>query len=128
KEFQVRAGIRCNVDLASEELRVDQERATALFRIFQELLTNVARHAAATKVEVLLRQAGGSVVLEGSGDGRGIGEAELRNPSSLGLLGMRERVAQFGGRIEITPRRGKGTSARVSIPVQELTQVEPQAS
>jgi signal transduction histidine kinase len=128
REFQLRAGIRCNVSVPAEELVLDQERATALFRIFQELLTNVARHAAATKVDVTLRQVEGSLLLEVTDDGCGIVETKVRSPSSLGLLGMRERAAPFGGRLEIGPRRGKGTSARVLIPVpvmaaQAATQV-----
>jgi signal transduction histidine kinase len=117
REFQLRAGIRCNVSVPPEEVLLDQERATAVFRIFQELLTNVARHAAATKVDIVLRQVDGNLLLEVSDDGRGIGESAIRSPSSLGLLGMRERAAPFGGRLELSPRRGKGTSARVLIPV-----------
>ena len=118
REFQMRAGIRCNVELPSEELSLDRGRATALFRILQELLTNVVRHAAATKVDVILRQADGVLTLEVTDDGRGIVEQEIRSPSSLGLLGMRERVVPFGGHLEIAAaRRGKGTSARVLVPV-----------
>jgi signal transduction histidine kinase len=117
REFQLRAGIRCDVTLPVEEFALDQERATALFRIFQELLTNVIRHAAATKVEVVLRYAEGSLLLEVIDDGSGIVETAIRSPSSLGLLGMRERAAPFGGRLEISPRRGRGTSVRVLIPV-----------
>jgi signal transduction histidine kinase len=120
REFQLRAGIRCNVSVPAVDLVLDQERATALFRIFQELLTNVARHAAATKVDVTLRQAEGSLLLEVTDDGCGIAETKIRSPSSLGLLGMRERAAPFGGRLEIGPRRGKGTSVRVLIPVPAM--------
>jgi signal transduction histidine kinase len=117
REFQLRAGIRCNVTLPLEERILDQDRATAVFRIFQELLTNVARHAAATKVDVALRYVDDSLLLEVNDDGRGIVETAIRSPSSLGLLGMRERAAPFGGRLEIGPRRGRGTSARVLIPI-----------
>jgi signal transduction histidine kinase len=117
REFQLRAGIRCTVTLPPEEMELDRERATAVFRIFQELLTNVARHAAATKVDVALRYVEDSLLLEVNDDGRGIVETVIRSPSSLGLLGMRERAAPFGGRLEIAPRRGRGTSARVLIPV-----------
>jgi signal transduction histidine kinase len=122
REFQLRAGIRCNVALPEEEIELDQERATAIFRIFQELLTNVVRHAAATKVDVALRYLDGGLLLEVVDDGRGIAETAIRSPSSLGLLGMRERTAPFGGRMEIAPRRGGlGTSARVLIPLPAAT-------
>jgi signal transduction histidine kinase len=72
REFQLRAGIRCTVELPPGELSLDRGRATALFRILQELLTNVIRHAAATKVDVLLREEEGAVLLEVNDDGRGI--------------------------------------------------------
>jgi signal transduction histidine kinase len=128
REFQLRAGIRCNVSVPGEDFVLDQERATALFRIFQELLTNVMRHAAATKVDVALRQVEGSLLLEVIDDGRGIVETAIRSPSSLGLLGMRERAAPFGGRLEIAPRRGKGTSVRVLIPVAVVVQAASQVA
>jgi signal transduction histidine kinase len=128
REFQLRAGIRCNVSLPADELVLDQERATALFRIFQELLTNVVRHAAATKVDVVLRRVDNLLLLEVNDDGQGIVETAIRSPSSLGLLGMRERAAPFGGRLEIAARRGKGTSARVLIPVPMVAQAVRQAA
>jgi signal transduction histidine kinase len=118
REFQMRAGVRCKVDAPVENLALDQQRSTAVFRIFQELLTNVARHAAATKVEVALRRVNGSVVLEVRDNGRGIEDAQIRNPGSLGLLGMRERIVPFGGRLEIGAGADNGTVAMVSIPAE----------
>jgi signal transduction histidine kinase len=118
REFQMRAGVRCMVDASAENLALDQDRSTAVFRVFQELLTNVARHAAATKVDVALRQLNGSVVLEVRDNGRGIGDAQIRDPASLGLLGMRERIVPFDGRFEIGAGTGKGTVAVVSIPAE----------
>jgi signal transduction histidine kinase len=117
REFQMRAGIRCKVDALAEDAALDQERSTAIFRIFQELLTNVARHAAATKVDVALRRVNGSLVLEVRDDGKGIREDQIRDSGSLGLLGMRERVVPFGGMLEIGAGDGRGTVAVVSIPV-----------
>ena len=117
REFQMRAGVRCMVEASAEDLALDQERSTAVFRIFQELLTNVARHAAATKVDVALRRLNGSVVLEVRDNGKGIADAQIRNPSSLGLLGMRERIVPFGGSLQIGASAVKGTVAVVSIPV-----------
>jgi signal transduction histidine kinase len=117
REFQMRTGIRCKVTIPEEGVNADQERSTALFRIFQELLTNVARHANATKVEVLLKASGGVMQLEVQDNGRGIVEQDIKESKSLGLLGMRERVFPFGGRFEISGARGKGTRAIVSIPL-----------
>jgi PAS domain S-box-containing protein len=116
-EFQARAGIRVELSLPESELKIDRDRATALFRIFQELITNVARHSRATAVSVQLTPETGGVVLEVSDNGRGITAAELSMPNSLGLLGMRERAAQFGGSLEIMGREGHGTRAVVRMPV-----------
>jgi PAS domain S-box-containing protein len=116
-EFQARAGIRVDLSLPEKELKLDRDRATAIFRIFQELITNVARHSGATGVSVQLTPELGGVVLEVSDNGRGITASELAMPNSLGLLGMRERAAQFGGSLEIMGREGHGTRALVRIPV-----------
>lgn len=116
-EFQARAGIRVDLSLPEAELELDRDRATAVFRIFQELVTNVALHAGATAVSVQLTPEMGWVALEVSDDGRGITRAELAMPNALGLLGMRERAAQFGGSLEIQGRSGQGTRALLRIPV-----------
>lgn len=117
KEFRMHTGIRCQVSLPPGSIELDAERATAAFRIFQELLTNVARHAKATRVDVGVRQDGSTLIVEVQDNGRGIVSTKLDSPRSLGLLGMRERVLMFGGKIEIAGDRGKGTHARVSIPL-----------
>jgi PAS domain S-box-containing protein len=117
-EFQARAGIRVELSLPESELKLDRDRATALFRIFQELITNVARHSGATGVSVQLTPEAGWVMLEVSDNGRGITAAELSRPNALGLLGMRERAAQFGGTLEIQGTAGKGTRAVIRIPVR----------
>ena len=96
-DFQVRSGVTCVVRLPEEDLPLGREQATALFRIFQESLTNVARHAQATKVWVHLGEEAGAVVLEVEDDGVGISPMQLAELRSLGLLGMRERAAAFGG-------------------------------
>ena len=116
-EFQARAGIRVELSLPESELKLDRDRATAIFRIFQELITNVARHSGATGVSVQLTPEEGGIVLEVSDNGRGITAAELSRPNALGLLGMRERAAQFGGTLEIRGIDGKGTRAMIRIPV-----------
>jgi signal transduction histidine kinase len=115
-EFQRRSGIRCNVSLPAEELTLDPERSTAVFRIFQELLSNVARHAAATRIDVTARSEPGELVLTVADNGRGIDGEVANSPKSLGLMGVRERVLPFGGRVEITGMRGEGTTVTVVVP------------
>jgi signal transduction histidine kinase len=117
REFQLRTGMRCKVNVPREGGGPDPERAIAVFRIFQEVLTNVARHANATRIDVHMRLERGTLVLEVQDNGRGITETEIRGTKSLGLLGMRERALLFGGGVAITGTRGKGTKVTVSIPL-----------
>jgi signal transduction histidine kinase/sugar lactone lactonase YvrE len=121
KEWQSRTGIICQIDMLIDEPRFSHEQATDLFRIFQELLTNVARHAEATKVAVVLDEVGSEMCLEVRDNGRGIREEEINRPVSLGILGMEERTARFGGRIIFTGEAGKGTTVRVTIPIEQVT-------
>jgi signal transduction histidine kinase len=117
REFQKRSGVRCKLSLAPGEAAIDRDRSTAAFRIFQELLTNVARHAGATRLDVSMRVEGGVLVLEVEDNGKGIDESAMLSPKSLGILGMRERALPFGGDIEITGVRDQGTRVKVSIPL-----------
>ncbi len=116
RNFQLRSGIRCRVSLPPGNIEVDQEKSIAVFRIFQELLTNVARHANASKVDVMMRLETNALVLEVHDDGKGISEAQIQDAKSLGLLGMRERVLPFDGKVEIKGISGQGTRVTVSIP------------
>ena len=122
REFQGRTGIACAVALDAENLSLDPERSTAVFRIFQEVLTNVARHARATRVEVWMGRIEDQTVMEVSDNGRGIEEVELAGLKSLGLLGMRERASLFGGQISIRGKRGEGTRVIVKIPPNPISQ------
>jgi len=117
-EFQTRAGIPCEVTTTIEEPLLNQDLNTAFFRIFQETLTNVIRHADATRVEVLLRKEAGALVMEIRDNGRGISEAQISNTKSIGLCGMRERAAVLGGEVDIHGWPGKGTTVVVSIPLR----------
>jgi signal transduction histidine kinase len=117
REFQRRTGIRCHVNIAAQFSDPDKDRSTALFRIFQELLTNVARHANATRVNVALSEGEEALALCVEDNGRGIKETEAQSPRSLGFLGLRERVLAFGGTIDVKGDEGKGTRVCVSIPV-----------
>jgi signal transduction histidine kinase len=122
REFQRRTGIRCHVDISHGFADPDTERATALFRIFQELLTNVARHANATRVNAKLTDAP-QLVLVIEDNGRGIRADEFQSPRALGFLGMRERVQPFGGSIDVKGSEGKGTKVTVAIPLLIQQQV-----
>lgn len=117
RDFQKRTGIRCKVDLPADGANLGRERSTAVFRIFQELLTNVVRHASATAIDIALHVSEAEVRLVVLDNGKGIPDARLRSPQSLGLLGMRERASLLGGKVEITKARGKGTRACVTIPI-----------
>ena len=115
KEFTRRTEIPCELELPAEEL--EPALRTSLFRIFQEALTNVARHAQATRVDASLRQAENALILSIQDNGVGIREAELNGPRSLGLIGLRERVLQWGGEMMIRGVPGKGTTVTVRIPL-----------
>jgi len=124
-EFQNRTGIRCDVHADVQEPLPDPNLSTTFFRIFQETLTNVIRHAGATEVKVHLWEGDGRITLEVEDNGRGISRAEILNTKSMGLLGMRERAALLGGTFKIGRlNRGKGTKVNVTIPVQRPA--EPQ--
>jgi signal transduction histidine kinase len=99
KDFQRRSGVSCFLDITEENVDVSREHATAVFRIFQEILTNVARHSKAGKIWVHLDAQEGMLTLEVEDDGVGISPEALRRPQALGLLGMRERAAIFGGQV-----------------------------
>lgn len=117
QEFQARSGVRCHFAPTLEAIDLSPECATAVFRIFQETLTNVARHARATRVEVTLESAAGDLLLQVSDNGRGITETELLDPESFGLIGMRERVHLLAGEIQIGGTPAKGTIVTVRIPL-----------
>lgn len=116
-EFQQRSGTACDVSIAADKRPVPPEISTAVFRIFQEILTNVARHAKATHVQVGLSKTGDQLVLEVHDNGRGVTPQELGDRRSLGLLGMRERAETFGGTVKITGVAGQGTTVVVTIPL-----------
>jgi signal transduction histidine kinase len=117
-EFQERSGIVCESHLPSDEIPLDPGRSTALFRILQEALTNVARHANATKVVVDLKREPGSLTLKVSDNGKGIDKSAIFAPNSLGLLGMRERAVSFGGTTKISALPEGGTVVSVRLPMK----------
>ena len=118
QEFQRLTGITCTCTATAEDIEVEPERATAVFRICQEALTNVARHAHATAVRVSLQEQGGSLLLSVSDDGKGIPDQKISDPRSFGLLGMRERATLLGGEVTITGSPEKGTTITMRLPVR----------
>jgi signal transduction histidine kinase len=117
EEFSKRKGISCVYRLPDEQLRLTAEEATTLFRILQEALTNVGRHSGADNAFVELTVTGSSATLIVRDFGKGISEAEATAPTSLGLLGMRERAQMLGGTLEVESQTGVGTIIRTTIPV-----------
>ena len=119
--FQHRTGARCAIDVAPElsSIELPSETSAALFRIAQELLTNVMRHAAASHVRMRLYQGGGRVTLEVTDNGKGITRESMTTPHSFGLRGMQERASLLGGHFHIAGSSGVGTTACASVPVAE---------
>jgi signal transduction histidine kinase len=117
EDFQSRTGIACRVTLDTEEDKLSQDGSTAVFRIFQETLTNVLRHAAATEISVRLWEEDHQLMLEVKDNGKGIADIEINSPISLGLVGMRERVYGINGTIQFSGTQGKGTRVTVTVPV-----------
>ena len=115
-EFAKHTGARVDVDAPETGLHIDRDIALALFRIFQETLTNVARHARATKVAVKLSSNDDALILRIRDNGVGLSEDDLRKPTSLGIRGMRERARQLGGDISVSAEPGSGTTVIISIP------------
>jgi PAS domain S-box-containing protein len=116
-EFQNRTGIRCQVTLPEEPLVLDRERSTAIFRIFQESLTNVVRHARATRVEARLETEGVWLLFHVRDNGIGFDPEEVKSRGSLGLVGMRERALLLDGELKIESVPGSGATLTLRIPV-----------
>lgn len=116
-EFEKMAEIKCEFSSNPADIILDQERSIAIFRIFQEMLTNIIRHAKATRVKVSLKKEGDNIVLEVRDNGKGISNKQISDPKAFGLIGMRERVRPWEGEIKISGAPGKGTTVAVSIPL-----------
>ena len=116
-EFVKRTGIQCDIELEPEDIILDEARSVAIFRIFQETLTNITRHADATRVRISLKKDTTAVEMNVSDNGKGISKKRLSGLQSFGLIGMRERAHSFGGNLAITGARGEGTTVAVAIPI-----------
>jgi PAS domain S-box-containing protein len=117
QQFQERTGIICDCDCILEKVELSEEQATAVFRILQEALTNVLRHAQATRVEIKINIESGVFALSVSDNGKGITESEQSEQHSLGILGMRERAHLISGEIDINSVEKQGTVILVQVPL-----------
>ncbi len=118
-EFQKRTGIHCTLKLPAQDHTFETKVSTTIFRILQEALTNVVRHANATEVRVTLRHTDDLLALEVADNGKGISENEKNKDESFGLLGIRERARSIGGSMSIVGEQGKGTVLHIDVPHQE---------
>ncbi|MGH2522597.1 MAG: histidine kinase, partial [Anaerolineales bacterium] len=127
QDFQMRTGVECQLNTACEEMSLDGDAATALFRIFQETLTNVARHAQATRVEVLLEENEGHLLLQVRDNGKGLSAEKLETKSkTFGLTGIRERALLLSGEVAISGQPGQGTTVTVRVPLQPALATLPE--
>jgi signal transduction histidine kinase len=118
QQFQERTGIRCRLGAHIDDEQIPMPAATAAFRIFQEALTNVARHAEASRVKVQIGRVRGDLVLEVSDNGRGIRPEAVSSTTSIGLLGMRERAVALGGEVLVEGFPGRGSSVLLRLPLE----------
>lgn len=121
QEFEKRSGLKCKFSANVSEVTLSSDASTGIFRIFQETLTNVARHAQATQVNVTLDSDSEFITLAIHDNGRGISTSQLNANQSLGLAGMRERAHLLNGDLIIQGTRGQGTQVLVKIPLQAST-------
>jgi signal transduction histidine kinase len=127
KHFTARTGVRTHLAVFQEVEKLTAAKRTALYRVAQDALTNVARHAKASRVDVTIRKETKSIVMEVKDDGNALQAQRLLlsgGSKGLGLLGMRERVEMVGGSFEIETTPGKGTRITARIPVSKTTEKE----
>jgi signal transduction histidine kinase len=118
-EFKKHSGASCVLQLMNEPFNLDEDQTVAIFRIVQESLTNVTRHAEASRVEINLSRTLNDIIVEVRDNGKGFDSASVSKKKSFGLLGMRERAAVLGGHIDVTSSRKQGTVVRVRIPMKD---------
>ncbi|HKN11504.1 MAG TPA: PAS domain-containing sensor histidine kinase, partial [Pseudomonadota bacterium] len=119
--FTQRSGVPCELAVNRHELELPDAHATAVFRIVQESLANVAKHAAASRVEVTIEHTGSELALRIRDDGSGFSSKNPRKPNSYGLVGLRERASLLGGQASIISAPGQGTQIEVRLPVAPPT-------
>jgi PAS domain S-box-containing protein len=115
-EFHKRTSIVCDLQLRVGESHLPKKYSTPIFRILQESLTNVARHSGAKRVNILLEECDGMLIMEVEDNGKGLPKSEKSARNSIGILGMRERARQLGGELKMTSSPGKGTKVAIILP------------
>jgi two-component system sensor histidine kinase UhpB len=121
EQFQKRSGIRTQVRIQPTEVDLNKRTATAVFRVVQEALTNIARHADANAVDFSMDLCDGELQLSILDNGRGITREQIKSLSSFGLTGMRERIHHIGGILEIEQMTTGGTCVSVRLPIERLS-------
>lgn len=124
EQFRSRNGLDCELAMNREEFELDDQLATSVFRIIQEALTNVARHARASRVTVVVEEADNGISLEVTDNGRGFEPSPQGLKKTYGLLGIRERVKMLGGHVEILGRPAQGTIVRAHIPFESEVTIQ----
>lgn len=119
EEFYKRTGMPFDFHSTVKDLNLPEAHAIAVFRIFQESLTNIARHAHASRVTAKIEKHDDALWVEIADDGQGITAEELNEPGKFGLLGMHERALLFGGEVSITGAPGRGTTVQIKVPLAE---------
>jgi len=119
REFRQHSGVACHLEINDDEIELDNDRATNIFRIVQESLSNITRHANASEVKLSLDQRNDSLHVLICDNGVGIAENALENPSSYGLAGMYERIFLLDGALKVNSHPGQGTCLQIIIPIKE---------
>lgn len=117
EEYEKRFDLKFNLNCLKNDLDLDKSLMTALFRVFQESVTNVVRHAEASRVEISMSHHDDQLIMKIMDNGKGIQEKDIEGPGSLGLIGMRERLRHWNGQVQFTGVAGKGTSVEIIIPL-----------
>ncbi|MFQ5486222.1 MAG: ATP-binding protein, partial [Desulfobacterales bacterium] len=123
EDLQKRTDIQCTFSCNFSDFQFDNDLSTAIFRISQEALTNIVRHAKASRVQIDLNQQNGELILKITDNGKGITEKEINSSTSFGLMGMRERMHTWGGKVEISGSKNRGTTLVVKLPISKVQEV-----
>jgi signal transduction histidine kinase len=118
QEFEKKTGIRCDFICKNKDIKLKEDQSNALFRIVQEALTNIFRHAHATHASVILEEKNRMIRLTISDDGIGIAKERMNSLDSLGLVGIRERLHFLKGKLDIKGIKGEGTTLIVTVPLE----------